>query len=913
MNKDILFHTMTVEETLLYLNTGLDGLTDEEAAKRRAIYGNNALEETKGKTLLVMFLEQFKSIMIIILILAAAISGFLKEVTDTVIILAVVIINAVLGVIQESKAERALEALKKMSVPYSKVKRDNSLIMLKTGEIVPGDIVCLEAGDVVPADMRLVESVNLKVEEAALTGESVPVEKFTGEINEKDIIVGDRKNMVFSGSNVTYGRGIGVVTSTGMNTEVGKIAGYIAKNKPEETPLQKKLAEMGKYISIGVIVIAVIIFLAGMLKGREFLEMFLISVSLAVAAIPEGLPAVVTIVLAIGVQKMSGQNAIIRKLPAVETLGSTNIICSDKTGTLTQNKMTVTEVYLDGEIKSANAACWEQGQEEEQEQEQNHEQEQEQEQNKEYNQRFASFIEIMTLCNDSRVNRKPGEEDEVIGDPTETALVYFAMSKGFSKKALEEKMPRLNEIPFDSARKLMTTINKHGEAYRVLTKGAPDMLLKRCRKILLNGEVVPLTQSHIDKIEKANSQMAAKALRMLAMAYKDIDFIPENVSPENIERDLVFVGLIGMIDPPRVEVKDAVDICKQAGIRPIMITGDHKDTAIAIARELGIINSESEAITGNELDKISEELFESYVEKYLVYSRVSPQHKVRIVEVWKKKGMVVAMTGDGVNDAPALKTADIGVGMGITGTDVSKSVSDMVLADDNFATIVTAVKEGRRIYSNIRKVIQFLLSANIGEVITLFVATMLNWSILFPIHILWINFVTDTFPALALGVEKADRDIMARKPVKPDTGIFSGGIGISIIYQGILEGFITLIAYYIGIIYYSSNVAITMAFATLGLIQLVHAFNVRSGFKPAFSIRFASNKYLLLAFLLSAFLQISVIVIPYMNGIFRVIPLNLTQWLIVVAASLSIVPLVELAKALQALFYKQYSTSPGSN
>lgn len=893
MNKDIPFHTMTAEETFLCLNTGPDGLTDEEAARRRAVYGSNVLEEARGKSILVMFLEQFKSVMVIILLAAAAISGLLKEITDTVIILAVVIINAVLGIIQESKAERALEALKKLSVPYSKVKRNNSLAMLKTGEIVPGDIVYLEAGDFVPADMRLAESVNLKVEEAALTGESVPVEKFTGVIKEKDIVVGDRKNMVFSGCNVTYGRGIGIVTSTGMNTEVGKIAGHIAKSEAEETPLQKKLAEMGKYISIGVIAIAIVIFLTGILKGREFLEMFLISVSLAVAAIPEGLPAVVTIVLAIGVQKMSRQNAIIRKLPAVETLGSTNIICSDKTGTLTQNKMTVTEVFLDGKIKPANAAC--QGQEQELVQELV----QGQEQGMERNRSFASFIEIMALCNDSKVNPKAGAEDEVMGDPTETALVYFAMSKGFSKTELEEVMPRINEIPFDSDRKLMTTINKRGETYRALTKGAPDMLLKRCGKMLLNGEVISLNQPLVEEIEKANSQMAAKALRVLAMAYKDIDSIPENVSPENIENDLVFIGLTGMIDPPRVEVKDAVDVCKRAGIRPIMITGDHKDTAVAIAWELGIINNESEAITGIELDKISEELFESDVEKYSVYSRVSPQHKVRIVKAWKKKGMVVAMTGDGVNDAPALKTADIGVGMGITGTDVSKSVSDMVLADDNFATIVTAVREGRRIYSNIRKVIQFLLSANIGEVITLFIATLLNWPILFPIHILWINLVTDTFPALALGVEQAGRDIMSRKPVKPGTSIFSGGLGTSIIYQGILESFITLIVYYTGITRYSSDTAITMAFATLGLIQLVHAFNVRSGLKSAFSVRFASNKYLLSAFVLSALLQVSVIAIPYMNGIFRVAPLTPAQWLIVTAASLSIVPLVELAKVIQ--------------
>ncbi|NSW89354.1 MAG: calcium-translocating P-type ATPase, SERCA-type [Firmicutes bacterium] len=872
--KEILFHTISVEKTLQYLNTDLNGLTEEEALKRKSIYGSNLLEEGERKTLFLMFLEQFKNVMVLVLLVAAAISGFLKEITDTIIILAVVIINAILGVIQESKAERALEALKKMSSPYSKVKRNGNVTLLKTEEIVPGDIVLLEAGDFVPADMRLVESVNLKVEEAALTGESVPVEKFTREINDRDIVIGDRKNLVFSGSSVTYGRGMGVVTHTGMNTQVGKIAGYITKSKPDETPLQKKLAEIGKYISIGVIVVAVIIFITGMLKGREFLEMFLISVSLAVAAIPEGLPAVVTIVLAIGVQKMSKRNAIIRKLPAVETLGSTDIICSDKTGTLTQNKMTVTEVYLDGGLKFAHTVTL-------------------------HDKNFNIFAQIMALCNDSRVKKKDGEEIEAIGDPTETALVNFIMSKGLNKEEMERSMPRVNEIPFDSERKLMTTINQHGERYRVLTKGAPDMLLKYCSKILINDEILPLSQSHLKEIEKANSLMAGKALRVLAMAFKDIDIIPENISSENIENDLVFVGLTGMIDPPRVEVKNAVKVCRQAGIKPIMITGDHKDTAIAIAKELGIIADNSQVITGSELDKISDDIFEDQVEKYLVYARVSPEHKVRIVKAWKKKGMIVAMTGDGVNDAPALKSADIGVGMGITGTDVSKSVSDMVLADDNFATIVTAVEEGRRIYSNIRKVIQFLLSANMGEVITLFIATMLNWTILFPIHILWINLVTDTFPALALGVEKADKDIMTRKPVKSNSSIFSGNLGVNILYQGILEGFITLAVYYIGFKKYSSSTAITMAFATLGLIQLVHSFNVRSGIKSAFNISFTSNKYLVWAFLLSAFLQISVIAVPYLNNIFRISPLNFTQWLIVATASLSIIPFVELVKLIQ--------------
>ena len=876
-NDEVLYHTMPIEEVLNYLKTDSNGLTDEEAAKRRAIYGKNALEEAKRKTIFSMFIEQFKNIMIIILLIAAVISGFLKEVTDAIVILVVVIINAVIGVIQENKAEHALEALKKLSLPYAKVKRDGTLKMIKTDEIVPGDIVYLEAGDFVPADMRLIETINLKIDEAALTGESVPIDKFTKEITEKDIVIGDKKNMAFSGTIVVYGRGVGVATHTGMNTEVGKIAGFISKSEPEETPLQKKLAEMSKYISVGVVAIAVIIFLTGLINGRELLEMFLTSVSLAVAAIPEGLPAVVTIVLAIGVQKMSNQNAIIRKLPAVETLGCTNIICTDKTGTLTENIMTVTHMYLNREVRPVNEA------------------------NPASN-GFDIFMQIMTLCNNSSSNLKEGNKNRFVGDPTEVALLNFAYSKGFTKEDLELKMPRVNEIPFDSVRKLMTTINldKNSGKYRVFTKGAPDVLIKRCNRLLINGEVVPLTQEYLDEIEKANNYMASKALRVLGMAYKDIESIPQNITSEIIENDLIFVGLTGMIDPPRKEVKDAIKICKHAGIRPIMITGDHKDTALAIAKELGIISDESQLITGSELDKLSDEIFEKQVEKYSVYARVSPEHKLRIVKAWKKKGMVVAMTGDGVNDAPALKSADIGIGMGITGTDVSKDVSDMVLADDNFATIVLAVKEGRRIYSNIRKVIHYLLSANLGEVLTLFIATLLNWPILLPIHILWINLVTDSLPALALGVEEADKDIMEQKPANYNTSIFSNGLGINIICHGIVEGFITLFIFYIGITKYTVEVSTTMAFATLGLIQLVHAFNVRTGDKSAFSKKFASNKSLLWALLVSGILQIIVIVIPYFNHIFEVSYLNLNQWLWVVAASLSIIPVVEIIKFMKA-------------
>lgn len=868
---NVFFHTYKIDDTLDYLGTTLNGLSDEEAAKRQGIYGKNQLEEGKRKTMLGMFAEQFKDFMVIILLVAAIISAFTSELADAAIILVVVVVNAVLGVIQESKAEKALAALKKMASPYAKVKRNGIVKTIKTEEIVPGDIVIIEAGDYVPADIRLIDAASLKIEEAALTGESVPVEKSIEVIDKSDIVIGDRKNMAYLASSVTYGRGIGVVTGTGMNTEVGKIAGYIARNEAEETPLQKKLSEMGKYLSIGVISIAFVIFIVGILEGREYLEMFLTAVSLAVAAIPEGLPAVVTIVLALGVQRMAKRNAIIRKLPAVETLGSTQIICSDKTGTLTQNKMTVKEVYFNEKlIKSEQISS--------------------------HNEDMSIFMQVAILCNDSKVTRSGDRIDSLIGDPTETALVSFAAEKGFDKQDMDRSAPRRNEIPFDSDRKLMTTINELGGRLRAFTKGAPDVLIERCSRILAGGAVQPINEEFLGKIRNANAQMAGKALRVLALAYKDLDGMPEQAASESIENDLIFVGLVGMIDPPREEVKKAVKVCMMAGIRPIMITGDHRDTAAAIAKELNIISDESQVITGSELDRISEEDFIKQVRNYSVYARVSPEHKVRIVKAWKENGRIVAMTGDGVNDAPALKIADIGVGMGITGTDVAKGVSDMVLADDNFATIVIAVEEGRKIYDNIRKAVQFLLSCNLSEVVTLLVATFLNWTILFPIHILWINLVTDTFPALALGLEKAEKDIMERKPRNPSATFFSEGVGINITYQGIMLGIITLVSYYIGLARYSEPIAVTMAFATLGLIQLVHSLNVRSNRKSIFNLGFFGNKYLTGAIILSATLQVSVIILPFLNGIFRVTPLNTEQWLIVIGASLSIIPVVELAK-----------------
>ncbi len=873
-SKEILFHTMESKEVLDYLHSSQDGISDEEAVNRLNVYGRNELEEGKKKTLFFMFIEQFKEIMVIILLVAAAISGFMNELTDTVIILVVVLINAVLGVMQESKAEKALDALKKMSSPHVKVKRNGETKQINTEEVVPGDIVLLEAGDFIPSDMRLLQSASLKIEEAALTGESVPSEKIISSIDKEDIVIGDRKNMAYAGSSVTYGRGMGVVTAAGMNTEVGKIAKHLAGTEFDRTPLQKKLAEMSKFLTIGIIGISIVIFAVGVLQGRDYFEMFLTSVSLAVAAIPEGLPAVITIVLALGVQKMAKRKSIIRKLSAVETLGSTEIICSDKTGTLTQNKMTVKQAYLDGNISDAEDLSDSRGS-------------------------YTTFMHSMVLCNDSKPSKGETGELKYMGDPTETALTYFASSKGLYKGKIEENAPRVDEIPFDSERKLMTTINKENEKFRAITKGAPDVLLDRCTGILLDGKVTEMTQEHVKGIIEANRAMAGKALRVLAVAVKDMEAVPEELTSEAVENGMTFVGLVGMIDPPREEVKEAVKVCKQAGIRAVMITGDHKDTAAAIAAELGIIKNKDEVITGSELSKISDEDFENLVTKYSVYARVSPEHKVRIVNAWKKKGKIVAMTGDGVNDAPALKASDIGIGMGITGTDVAKGVSSMVLADDNFATIVVAVEEGRKIYSNIRKAIQFLLSSNLGEVVTLFVATMLNWTILFPIHILWVNLVTDTLPALALGVEKSEKDIMKQKPRKANSSFFSNRVGINIITQGICKGLLTLLAYYIGRELYNPEIATTIAFATLGLIQLTHSLNVRSNDKSLFRIGIFSNRYLIGAIAVSALLQLIVIIVPFLNDIFRVTTLNLTQWGIVLAASIAIIPIAEVIKIIQ--------------
>uniref|UniRef100_UPI00403F426C calcium-translocating P-type ATPase, SERCA-type n=1 Tax=Paenibacillus sp. FSL H8-0332 TaxID=2954742 RepID=UPI00403F426C len=883
------YHTLDSEEVLKLLESRKEGLSAEQAVQRLERYGKNVLQEAKPKTLLAKFIEQFKNVMIFILLAAAVLSGILGEWTDTVIILLVVILNAVLGVIQENKAEQALEALKSMSSPQARVRRGGQVTEIKSEELVPGDLVLLEAGNVVPADVRLLEAASLKTEEAALTGESLPSEKQAGVLEGSDLVIGDRTNMAYMSSSVTYGRGVGVVTATGMDTEVGRIAGFISEAENEITPLQKKLDELGKYFTFIILGVCVVIFIVGWLEGRELLDMLLTSISLAVAAIPEGLPAIVTIILALGVQRMAKRKAIIRKLPAVETLGSTEIICSDKTGTLTLNKMTVEKLYVGGETVEADAGLSEiPGGE--------------------------LLLQAMTLCNDSSIDDSGGAAGEsspekpvqgsgtrsgkaILGDPTETALVDYALSIGTHKRELEQRYPRVGELPFDSDRKLMTTIHKldNGQ-FRVLTKGAPDVLVSKCSHIYEDGVAVPLTEEHTRRITASNKELADEALRVLAFAYRDEASLPAAPSPEVTEQALVFVGLTGMIDPPREEVRDAVAVCRRAGIRPVMITGDHRDTAAAIAKRLGIIEDDQAVLTGRELDRISEEDFATRVADYSVYARVSPEHKVRIVKAWRNKGKIVAMTGDGVNDAPALKSADIGVGMGITGTDVAKGVSDMVLADDNFTTIVVAVEEGRKVYSNIRKSIQFLLSANLGEVVTLFIATLIGWRILEPIHILWINLVTDTLPALALGLEKADGDVMAKQPRKSSSSIFADGVGISIIYQGLLEAGLTLMVYYWAHTHYDEGIAVTMAFATLGLLQLTHAFNVRSNTKSLFQIGVFSNRYMLGASVISGLLLVLVIIIPGLNEWFGVEHLNGLQWGIVCGAALSIVVIVELVK-----------------
>ena len=868
-------YLQSVEEVFNEVQSSPAGLSSQEVASRLEKYGANTLQEGKKKSLLEKFVDQFKDFMILVLLVAAVVSMFAHsgepDPTDAIIILAVVLLNAILGVFQESKAEEAIEALKKMASPVASVLRDGHVEHVKGEDIVVGDIVILEAGDVVPADMRLFEVNTVKIEESALTGESVPVDKDLVIPTGDEVGIGDRTNMAFSSTNVTYGRAVGVVTSTGMNTEVGKIANMLANTEEGKTPLQENQDALGKWLTIMILVIAVIIFVVGMLRGNEWTHMLLTAIAIAVAAIPEGLPAISTIILALGTQKMAQRNALVRKLPAVETLGGVEIICSDKTGTLTLNQMTVEKMVYDNEIHDASEEI----------------------------SKDNIALRVMNLANDTKIS----QDNSLLGDPTETAMVQYGLDKNYDVREELVNIPRVAEVPFDSTRKLMTTIHQLEDGkYLVATKGAPDMLLDRVTKIEKHGEVSAFTEDDRTILMKLNKEMATQALRVLAMAYKVIDTLPETIDTDSIEHDLIFAGLVGMIDPERKEAAAAIKVAQSAGIRTIMITGDHRDTAQAIAKRLGILRPDQEdgVLTGGELNDISDEELERTVETYSVYARVSPEHKVRIVKAWQKNGKVVSMTGDGVNDAPSLKQADIGVGMGITGTEVSKGASDMVLADDNFETIVVAVEEGRKVFSNIQKAVQYLLSANFGEVMTMFVATMAGWSILEPIHILWINLVTDVFPAIALGLEEAEADIMNHPPRGKSSNFLSNGVLPSIFYQGFFEGGITLFVFWYAthIANWGNPVGETMAFATLGLIQLFHAFNVKSVYKSLGEVGAFKNKMFNYAILLSAVMLLSVMVIPGLTNVFDVATLTAGQWLFVVGSAFSIVPIVEIAKAI---------------
>ena len=893
----------TFKEVEKELETDLEkGLSKEKAEERQEKYGFNELQQIAKKSIIQRFLEQFKDFSIIVLIIAAIVSGIVgvlqgEGITDTIIILIVVIVNAIIGVAQESKAEKSLEALQKLSDHASKVIRNENMEVVPSKELVPGDIVVLDTGDYIPADLRIIEAVNLKTQESSLTGESVPVEKTSEIIEEQEIGIGDRKNMLFSSSLVTYGRGKGIVVETGMTTEVGKIAGMINSTEKQETPLQQKLDKLGKTLGIAALVICAVIFILGIVQGKEIISMFMTAVSLAVAAIPEGLVAVSTIVLAIGVQKMVKKNAIVKRLPAVETLGSATVICSDKTGTLTQNKMTVEKIFWNDATREASNIS-----------------------DDEIDEELTKLVYANMLCNDTKIS----SDGTLTGDPTETALVDMGFKLNFDP-SIYDRMERVEEIPFDSDRKLMTTVNKVGDKYVVYTKGGIDEILKRCNSYEIGGQISEELESYINKIRQENEKMAQNALRVLGCAYKEIDHIPTKEEMKTIENDLIFIGMVGMIDPPREEAKLAVEKCKTAGIKTVMITGDHKITATAIAKKLGILENDDEAITGLELEQMTDEELEKNVRHYSVYARVSPEHKVRIVKAWQKNGEVVAMTGDGVNDSPALKKADIGCAMGIVGTDVAKEAADVILTDDNFATVVSAVEEGRKIYDNILKVIQFLLSSNIGEVVVLFFATLLTplfskWfgitdinglEILLPIHILWINLVTDSLPALALAFDPANSDIMQRKPIKPGKGIFTKGMTWRVVYQGIMIGGLTLAAFMIGLATTKEpigtltldqskiEVGQTMAFVTLALSELVHVFNVRDNKKTIFKTGIFNNMKLIGAIIISSLLMFVILLIPGLREIFSIPVLpkeNIIELICLVLAPIVIVEIFKLLK-----------------
>ena len=883
----VVYHDKSAEEVLKAVSATEEGLSSAEAEKRIAEFGKNALAEGKKKSLIVKFLEQFKDIMIIVLLVAAVVSavialveGEYSELIDAGVILLIVVLNAVIGVVQENKAENAMEALKNMNKAFSKVLRDGEWKHLASEELVPGDIVKLEAGDIVPADMRLLTSASLKIEEAALTGESVPAEKDAEKTVAADAPLGDRADMAYSGGTVAYGRGTGVVTHTGMKTEVGKIATMLTDGSQQTSPLQKQLGKTAKLLSILVLAIAAVIFIVQAVREPEnIMDAFMTAVAIAVAAIPEGLPAVVTIVLAIGVQRMSKRNAIVKNLPSVETLGCCEVICSDKTGTLTLNQMTVKGYYLpDCGFKSVDEEAASDGKD------------------------FDAFLRAMALCNDTEKT-----SDGLTGDPTETALVAFAEACGKDYRTLLSEYPRVDEVPFDSVRKLMTTVNEHDGVRQAYVKGAPDMLLPLCSSVMVGEEVRPIAEKDIEEIKKANSKMAKKALRVLGVAVKT-----DTSDRAALESELTFVGLVGMIDPPRAEVKEAVRVCIGAGMRPIMITGDHIDTASAIASEIGILREGDKVILGADLDKMSDEEFAATIEQYSVFARVSPENKVRIVTTYQGKGKVVAMTGDGVNDAPSIKRADIGIGMGITGTDVSKGAADLVLADDNFATIIGAVEEGRKIFANIKKAIQFLLSANIAEVLCLFIATVIwGQTFLSPLMILWINLVTDSLPALSLGMEEAESDVMQKPPRKSNASLFAGRTGVDILIQGLIQTGLVMASFCVGCFAIDGGMdvrhdeAMTMAFVSLALIQLFHSFSMRSQDHSILNRKLFANKYINLSFLIGVALTVFIVVVPGVNEEFGATMLNGMEWGIAIALAFAVIPCVEIYKLIVRIIQKQ--------
>ena len=862
-----MWETLRKEEVLQKLKTDKrGGLAKEEVENRQKEYGKNKLKEKQKETILMRFIKQFNDFMIIILIIASIISAGVSymqgenDYIDSIIIIAIVILNAIMGVIQETKAEKSIEALQKMTPRKTKVIREGKTKEINAEELVPGDIVILEAGNYVPADSRIIEAHNLKIEESSLTGETEAVSKNAEIICKKDVPLGDRLNMAYMSTIIVNGHGMAIVTDIGMNTKVGQIANMIIENEAPETPIQKKLGQVGKTLGIVCLVICFVIFLIGIVKNIDPMEMFMTAVGLAVAAIPEGLPAIVTIVLSIGVTKMAKKNSIIRKLPAVETLGSSNVICSDKTGTLTQNKMKVVEIYSK-------------------------------------NQEFAA--ELATLCTDCDIDIEDSKK-VVKGEPTETALVEYALTINKDKNELNSKTPRINEIPFDSNRKMMTTIHRIGNKYRVITKGAPDVLIDRCNKEIEEREAFSKL-----KIQNQNLKMAQRALRVIAVAYKDIEILPNRIDTGAIENDLTFVGLIGMIDPPRQGVKEAVKTCKRAGIKTVMITGDHIATATAIAKELNILGKNDKAMTGQELEKMPQKQLEENIKEYSVFARVTPEHKVRIVKAWQKRGAVVAMTGDGVNDSPALKNADIGIAMGKNGTDVAKNAADMILTDDNFVTIVEAVKQGRNIYANIKKAIHFLIATNIGEIVTIFLGLLLGLkSPLLAIQLLWVNLVTDSLPAIALGLEPAEKDIMNKKPINSRKSIFADGLWNKIIVEGIMIGLLTLLAFSLGNKYFGVEVGRTMAFVSIGLLELIHSFNIKSE-KSILKTGIMENKFLIGSFVLGILVQTIVVIIPQLAEIFKLVPLTSTQWIITLIISILPIPIIEVQKFLDRKIKKE--------